>query len=115
MVSGGKNDPEIAVLRVDIAEGDFWEANSGKMIMGIRYVAAAVTGGSVPVGAPECRPGRGVESLGWMPAEFASRKECDSAFRILLRSRLESRQCAAARIFRPSLLWLVPLGNCGMI
>ena len=46
----GENDPEITVLRVDIAEGDFWEANSSKIIMGIRYVAAAVTGGSVPVG-----------------------------------------------------------------
>ena len=46
----GKDDPEIAVLRVDIAEGDYWEANSSKIVMGIRYVAAAVTGGSVPVG-----------------------------------------------------------------
>lgn len=47
---GGKDDPEIAVLRVDIAEGDYWEANSSKIVMGIRYVAAAVTGGNVPVG-----------------------------------------------------------------
>lgn len=46
----GENDPEITVLRVDIAEGDFWEANSSKIVMGIRYVAAAVTGGAVPVG-----------------------------------------------------------------
>jgi general stress protein 26 len=46
----GEDDPEIAVLRVDIAEGDYWEANSSKIVMGIRYVAAAVTGGKVPVG-----------------------------------------------------------------
>lgn len=46
----GEDDPDIRVIRVDIAEGDFWEANSSKIIMGIRYVAAAVTGGSVPVG-----------------------------------------------------------------
>jgi general stress protein 26 len=46
----GEDDPEIAVLKVDIAEGDYWEANSSKIIMGIRYVAAAVTGGKVPLG-----------------------------------------------------------------
>ena len=46
----GEDDPEIAALRVDVAEGDFWEASSSKIVMGIRYVAAAVTGGSVPVG-----------------------------------------------------------------
>jgi general stress protein 26 len=46
----GETDPEIAVLRVDIAEGDYWEANSSKIVMGIRYVAAAVTGGKVPLG-----------------------------------------------------------------
>jgi len=46
----GEDDPEIAVLRVDISEGDYWEANSSKIVMGIRYVAAAVTGGAVPLG-----------------------------------------------------------------
>jgi general stress protein 26 len=46
----GEDDPEITALRVDVTEGDFWEANSSKIVMGIRYVAAAVTGGSVPVG-----------------------------------------------------------------
>jgi general stress protein 26 len=47
---GGKNDPEIAVLRVDVSEGEYWEANSSKILMGIKYVAAAVTGGAVSVG-----------------------------------------------------------------
>jgi len=46
----GKEDPEIAVLRVDVSEGEYWEANSSKIIMGIKYVAAAMTGGKVPVG-----------------------------------------------------------------
>jgi general stress protein 26 len=46
----GEEDPDIAVLRVDITEGDYWEANSSKIVMGIRYVAAAVTGGKVPLG-----------------------------------------------------------------
>ncbi len=47
---GGENDPEITVLRVDVSEGEYWEASSSKIIMGIRYIAAAVTGGSEPVG-----------------------------------------------------------------
>ena len=46
----GKEDPEIAVVRVDVTEGDYWEASSSKIVMGIKYVAAAVTGGKVPVG-----------------------------------------------------------------
>jgi general stress protein 26 len=46
----GDDDPEIAVLRVDVLEGDYWEANSSKIVMGIRYVAAAVTGGKLPIG-----------------------------------------------------------------
>jgi len=46
----GKDDPEIAVLRVDVTEGEYWDANSSKLIMGIKYVAAAVTGGAVSVG-----------------------------------------------------------------
>jgi general stress protein 26 len=46
----GENDPEITVLRIDVAEGDFWDANTSKVVMGIRYVAAAVTGGKVSVG-----------------------------------------------------------------
>jgi general stress protein 26 len=46
----GKEDPEIAVLKVDVDEGEYWEANSSKIVMGIKYVAAAVTGGQVSVG-----------------------------------------------------------------
>jgi hypothetical protein len=46
----GEDDPDIAVMRVEVAEGEYWEANSSKIVMGIRYVAAAVTGGQVSVG-----------------------------------------------------------------
>jgi general stress protein 26 len=46
----GEDDPDIAVMQVDITEGEYWEANSSKIVMGIRYVAAAVTGGKVNVG-----------------------------------------------------------------
>jgi general stress protein 26 len=46
----GEDDPEIAVLRVDVSEGDYWEASGGKLVMGVKYIAAAVTGGKVPLG-----------------------------------------------------------------
>ena len=45
----GEDDPEIAVLRVDVLEGNFWEASSSKLVVYARYAAAALTGGSVPV------------------------------------------------------------------
>jgi general stress protein 26 len=46
----GENDPEIAVIRVDMVEADYWQASSSKLIHGIKYLAAAVTGGKVDVG-----------------------------------------------------------------
>ena len=46
----GQDDPEITVLRVDVTEGFFWEASSSKVVMYAKYLAAAVTGGAVPVG-----------------------------------------------------------------
>ena len=46
----GEDDPDIAVLRVDVSEADYWEASSSKLIMRVKYLASAVTGGSIPVG-----------------------------------------------------------------
>jgi general stress protein 26 len=46
----GQDDPEISVLRVEVTEADFWEASSSKLIMGVKYLAAAMTGGTLPVG-----------------------------------------------------------------
>ena len=46
----GENDPEITVLRVDVQEADYWEASSSKLVVYAKYLAAAVTGGGVPVG-----------------------------------------------------------------
>jgi len=46
----GEDDPNIAVLRVDITEADYWEASSSKIVRGIKYLAAAATGGAVDVG-----------------------------------------------------------------
>jgi general stress protein 26 len=46
----GEDDPEITVLRVDVSEADFWEASSNKLVMGVKYLAAAATGGTLPLG-----------------------------------------------------------------
>ena len=46
----GENDPEIAVLRVEIESGDYWSANSSKLVRYTKIALAAATGGSVAVG-----------------------------------------------------------------
>ncbi len=46
----GEDDPEIAVLRVDVTEGDYWEASSSKLVVMAKYAFAAATGKAVPVG-----------------------------------------------------------------
>lgn len=46
----GEEDPDIAVLRVDVTEAEYWEASSSKLVRSIKYLAAAATGGSVDVG-----------------------------------------------------------------
>jgi general stress protein 26 len=46
----GEDDPQIAVIRVDVSEAQYWEASSSKTVFGIKYLAAAVTGGKVDVG-----------------------------------------------------------------
>ncbi|WP_348265158.1 pyridoxamine 5'-phosphate oxidase family protein [Telmatobacter sp. DSM 110680] len=47
---GGESDPQIRVLRVDVTEAEYWEANDSKIIRSIKYLAAAATKGSVDVG-----------------------------------------------------------------
>ena len=47
---GGEDDPNIRVLRVDVAEAEYWEANDSKIVRGIKYLAAAATKGAVNVG-----------------------------------------------------------------
>ena len=47
---GGEDDPQITVVKVDIDEGDYWESTGGKLVFGIKYLAAAVTGGNMPTG-----------------------------------------------------------------
>ena len=46
----GEDDPSIRVLRVDVTEADYWEASSSRIVRGIKYLAAAATGGKVDVG-----------------------------------------------------------------
>jgi len=46
----GEDDPQIAVVRVDVSEAQYWQASSSKLVFGMKYLAAAVTGGTVDVG-----------------------------------------------------------------
>ncbi len=46
----GEEDPHIAVLRVEVMEAQYWEASSSKLLRGLKYVAAAATGGQIDLG-----------------------------------------------------------------
>jgi general stress protein 26 len=46
----GEDDPKIAVLRVDVTEGDYWEASNSHIVRLMKYAVAAATGGKMPVG-----------------------------------------------------------------
>ncbi len=45
----GQHDPSIALLQVEITEGQYWEASSSKLLVRAKYLAAALTGGKAPV------------------------------------------------------------------
>jgi len=47
---GGESDPSITVFRVRVTEAQYWEASSSKLVMGVKYLAAAITGGKLDVG-----------------------------------------------------------------
>ena len=47
---GGEDDPQIRVLRVDVDEAEYWEANDSKIVRSLKYLAAAATKGAVDVG-----------------------------------------------------------------
>ena len=46
----GEDDPEIAVMRVDVTEADYWEASGGKIVSMMKYAVAAATGKKVEMG-----------------------------------------------------------------
>lgn len=46
----GPDSPEVAVLRVDVTEGDYWEASSSRLVRYAKYAFAAATHGAMPVG-----------------------------------------------------------------
>ena len=46
----GEDDPEIAVVRVDVSEGDYWEASGSRVVMLTKYLFAAATGGKIALG-----------------------------------------------------------------
>jgi general stress protein 26 len=43
----GEDDPEIAVLRVDVHVGNYWEASSSRLVVMANYAFAAATGGKL--------------------------------------------------------------------
>ena len=45
----GEDDPQIAVLKVDVTEAQYWAASS-EPVFELEYLAAAVIGGAVGVG-----------------------------------------------------------------
>ncbi|MEO6924430.1 MAG: pyridoxamine 5'-phosphate oxidase family protein, partial [Bryocella sp.] len=47
----GEDDPQITVLRVDVTEGDFWEASGGKLVQMVKYAYVAATGAKVELGS----------------------------------------------------------------
>jgi general stress protein 26 len=47
----GETDASILVVRVKVDEAQYWESPGGKLVMGVKYLAAAITGGKVQVGA----------------------------------------------------------------
>jgi general stress protein 26 len=46
----GEDDPDIAILRVDVTEADYWEASDSKLVVMLKYAAASLTSGKIPVG-----------------------------------------------------------------
>lgn len=46
----GEDDPDIAVLRVDVVEGNYWEASNSRLVTLAKYAFAAATHGKMPVG-----------------------------------------------------------------
>ncbi len=46
----GEDDPDIAVLKVEVTDGDYWQASSSKIVMMAKYAFAAATGGKIEVG-----------------------------------------------------------------
>ena len=40
----GKDDPEIALLKVDIHQAEYWDAPNSKMVHAYGYVKAVLTG-----------------------------------------------------------------------
>lgn len=46
----GEDDLHIAVLKVEVTEAQYWEASSNSILFGMKYLAAAATGGKIRVG-----------------------------------------------------------------
>ncbi len=46
----GKDDPDLALLRVDVDTAEYWDAPSSKMVLAFDYLKARVTGGTPDAG-----------------------------------------------------------------
>ena len=46
----GEEDPSISVMKITISEAQFWQASSSKIVMGAKYLAAAITGDHTKIG-----------------------------------------------------------------
>ena len=50
---GGKEDPEITVIKVKVEEAEYWEAPPNAIVRNVKILSAAMTGGNVSVGEHE--------------------------------------------------------------
>ena len=41
---GGRNDPDLALLRIEVSEAEYWDAPNSKMVHAYGYVKAKLTG-----------------------------------------------------------------------
>jgi general stress protein 26 len=46
----GKDDPQVALLRVDVAQAEYWDAPSSKMVVAAAYIKSRLTGQTPHVG-----------------------------------------------------------------
>ena len=46
----GKDDPQVALLKVDVAQAEYWDAPSSKMVIAAAYLKSRITGKTPHVG-----------------------------------------------------------------
>ena len=46
----GEEDPEVTVIQVTVSEAQYWEASASKLVRGVQYLAASMTGDHTKLG-----------------------------------------------------------------